>query len=84
MSDIITYVRTDKLLQATLSLLILYNRYYKITNVLVLPLKLIQTHREKVPSDYLRSPFCNEEIKEPVVRFATAETINPKKRYRLN
>ena len=51
MSDIIIYVRLDKLLQATVSLLILYNRYYTITNEPVSPLKLVRTRREKVPSD---------------------------------
>ena len=29
----------------------LYNRYYTITDVPVSPLKLVRTHREKVPSD---------------------------------
>jgi hypothetical protein len=51
MSDIIFYVKLDKLLQAAASLLIFYNKYYTITNVPVSPLKLIRTHREKDPSD---------------------------------
>lgn len=49
MSDITIYVRLDKLLQAALSLLILYTKYYMITKVPVSILKLIRTYRENSP-----------------------------------